>query len=395
MHMVTVVIVGLAMGTVVLIGRAVGSKDEGSISRTIGSTVILFIITAVVFTAVLLLCCPLIIDIMDVPQESVSETASYLYICFAGIPCIIAYNVLSSIFRGTGDSKSPMYFIAAACFFNILLDYVFIGLLDMKSAGAAYATVLAQALSVIISFIAIKKTKIIKVKKSDFKLNPGLLTEILKIGLPVACQDAFIQISFLMITKIANGRGVVIAAAVGIVEKIITFLFLVPSSMLSSVTAVASQNIGAKNHKAAHKCLFYGAGIAAGLGLVFALIFQFAAEPFISLFNDDSEISRLGAQYFKSYVFDCVFGGIQFSFSGFFCAYGKSLYAFIHNVISIIAVRLPGARLAADYYPDNLYPMGAAAALGSLLSSIICVILYIILKKQQAASGSLESNKTE
>ena len=328
MHMVTVVITGFAMGSVVLIGRAVGAKEPQKVSKITGFTCILFLITAVILTGLLILFCPAIISSMDVPAESVKQTADYLYICFAGIPCIVAYNVTASVFRGMGDSKSPMIFIAVACVFNIFLDYVFIGKLNMQAAGAAYATVTAQFLSVVISFIAIKKAKLISVKKSDFKFDADLFKKMLKIGFPVACQEAFIQISFLLITKIANSRGVSVAAAVGIVEKIICFLFLVPSSMLSSVTAVASQNIGAKNFRAAHRALFCGALIAAGAGFIFSAVFQFAAEPFLTLFTKDTEVQNLASQYLKSYVLDCAFGGIQFSFSGFFCACGKSLYAF-------------------------------------------------------------------
>lgn len=383
MHMVTVIIVGLAMGSSVLIGRAVGADDSRRLSKTTGNTVTLFVIVAAIFTMILLACCPFIINIMSVPEESVEETKSYLYICFAGIPCIVAYNIIASIFRGMGDSKRPMIFIATACFFNIVLDYVFIGVFEMKAFGAAAATVLAQLLSVIVSFIAIKKQHYITLKKSDLKYDRNTFFEILRIGVPVACQDGFIQVSFLLITIMANRRGVIDAAAVGIVEKIIGFLFLVPSSMLSSISAVASQNIGAGNHENAKKSLFYGAAIAAGIGFAVAITFQFIAEPFIGLFTDNKEVVKIGSEYIHSYVFDCALGGIQFSFSGFFCAYGKSMYAFVHNVCAIILMRVPGAYFASVYYTDTLFPMGMAATLGSLISSVICVIFFIHMKRSK------------
>ena len=166
-----------------------------------------------------------------------------------GIPFIVAYNIISSIFRGMGDSKSPMYFIAVACAVNIIVDYVFIGVLKIGPAGAALGTVLSQAISVVVSLTVILKRKSgVKLAKSDFKPQKNVLRNVLKIGIPISLQDGFIQVSFIIITIIANKRGLNDSAAVGIVEKIIGILFLVPSSMLSSVSALSAQNIGAGKH---------------------------------------------------------------------------------------------------------------------------------------------------
>lgn len=382
MHMLTVMIVGLAMGTTVTISRAVGAKDKTQVQSAIGNTAVLFIAVSAALTAILLLLCPLIVSAMSTPAESVEYTKQYLTICFIGIPFITAYNIIASVFRGMGDSKTPMFFIAICCFLNIALDYLFIGLFGMKAGGAALATVLSQAVSVIISLIAIKKTKLVSLKRADFKIQKNVMGGILKIGVPVACQDGFIQISFLLITVIANSRGVEISAAVGIVEKIISFLFLVPSSMLSAISAVAAQNLGANEQKRAKETLFIGTAIAMSFGAVFAFIMQFASGAFVSLFTADQEVIKFGAQYLKSYVFDCLFAGFQFSFSGYFCALGKSIISFIHNVIAIVLVRVPVAYLASKLWPDTLYPMGWAPALGSLLSSVICLVFFIALKKK-------------
>lgn len=382
MHMLTVMIVGLAMGATVTISRAVGAKDKEQAQSAVGNTEVLFLAVSAALTAILLLLCPLIVSVMSTPAESVEYTKQYLTICFIGIPFITAYNITASVFRGMGDSKTPMFFIAICCFLNIALDYLFIGFFGMKAGGAALATVLSQAVSVIISIFAIKRTKLVSLKRSDFKIQKSVMGGILRIGVPVACQDGFIQISFLLITVIANSRGVEISAAVGIVEKIISFLFLVPSSMLSAISAVAAQNLGAKKPGRAKETLFIGTAIAMSFGAVFALIMQFASGAAVSLFTDDQEVVKFGSQYLKSYVFDCLFAGFQFSFSGYFCALGKSIISFIHNVAAIILVRVPGAYLASKLWPDTLYPMGWAPALGSLLSSVICLVFFIALEKK-------------
>lgn len=383
MHMFTVMIVGLAMGGTVLIGQAVGARDSKKVSNVIGNTITLFIIIAIFITFILLILCRKIVLVVQTPIESIDETVSYLKICFIGIPFIVAYNVISSIYRGLGDSKSPMIFITIACVINIILDYLFMGILGMKASGAAIATVLAQTFSVIISIAFMTKTKNrIKISKTDLILKSKTARSILKIGVPVCCQDGFIQISFMIITVIANRRGVDVAAAVGIVEKIICFLFLVPSTMLSTVSSIAAQNIGAGFFDRAEKTLWLGTSIAAAIGLIFALVFQFAAKPILSLFTSENVVIDLGIQYIKSYVFDCFFAAIHFSFSGYFCAMGKSIISFIHNVISIICVRIPGAYLAAKLYPQTLFPMGMAAPLGSALSAMICVLAFFVCRKK-------------
>ena len=252
----------------------------------------------------------------------------------------------------------------------------------MKAVGAAWATIIAQAMSVIISIVAIYKMKLVQISLSDLRVDKSLIGNILRIGVPVCLQDGFIQISFLIITVIANTRGVEISAAVGIVEKIISFLFLVPSSMLSTISTISSQAIGAGDKALARKTLFYGMTIAASIGLLFAISFQFIAGPVIGLFTKDMVVVALGVSYIKSYVFDCTVAAFHFCFSGFFVASGYSYISFIHNVASIIAIRVPGAYLASVYYPDTLFPMGLAAPLGGLLQLVICLIAYTILRKK-------------
>ena len=384
MHMITVIIVGLAMGTTVNIGQAIGAQKKEDASKIIGNTTSLFMLVSLIFTAVCLLLTNGIVSVMSTPVESIAETRIYLQTCFIGIPFITAYNVLSSIFRGMGDSKSPMYFISVACVVNIILDYVFIGFFQMGAMGAALGTIVSQTVSVIFAFVSVLRKKMgISLHKGDFILSRIIVGKILQVGFPVALQDGFIQISFLVITIIANKRGVEIAAAVGIVEKIICFVFLVPSSMLSTVSALVAQNNGAGLHDRAKKILRYGIFICLGFGLFIAVICQFAAEPILACFSDETAVIRFGSQYLRSYIFDCMLAGVHFCFSGYFCAYNFSIYSFIHNVASILLVRIPGTYLASMWFPDTLFPMGMAAPLGSLLSAIICVGMYVHISKKK------------
>ncbi len=386
MHMITVVLVGLAMGTTVSVARATGAGDHRQATAAIGSTVTLFTVLSLVLTAVLLACVRPIVAVMSTPSEAAAGTADYLTICFLGIPCITAYNIISSIFRGLGDSKSPLYFVAVACAANILLDYLFMGALHMGPAGAALGTTLSQALSVAVSlFVILRRQTGITLRRSDLRPRRAVLGRLLKIGLPVALQDGFIQVSFLIISIIANRRGLSDAAAVGIVEKIIGFLFLVPSSMLSTVSALGAQNIGAGRQDRAVRTLRYAILIAAGFGLCAGLAVQWLAEPVVSLFTRDPAVITAGGQYIRGYIWDCLFAGIHFCFSGYFCACGRSELSFLHNILAIFLVRIPGVALASRLFAGTLFPMGLATVFGSVLSVAICLGAYRWLRREDRA----------
>ena len=373
MHMLTVIIVGLAMGTTVVIGRAIGADNKENAGVAIGNTITLFMGLSIVLTVVLL----------ALVKPIVSGTVAYLIICFIGIPFITAYNIISSIFRGMGDSKSPMYFIAVACAVNIVLDYLFIGACSLGPIGAALGTTLAQTLSVIVSLIAIKVKKTgIHVSANALKPQREVMGEILKVGIPVAIQDGCIQVAFIIITMIANHRGLDTSAAVGIVEKMISAIFIIPSSMLATVSALSAQNIGAGKHDRAALTLKYATFITCTYGIVVAIVMQFIASGLLGLFTSDSNVVLLGTQYMRSYIIDTMFAGVHFCFSGYFAAYGKSYIGFMHNIISITFVRVPGSYLASKLFPATLFPMGLAAPAGSMLSVVICVVAFEYLKRR-------------
>ena len=359
MHMITVILVGVAMGTTVCIGRSVGAGDKKQAAKVIGNTVTLFMVGSVVLAAALVGLVDPIVRLISTPEEAVAGTAAYLTICF----------------------------IAAACVVNIGLDFFFMGALRLGPAGAALGTTLSQAVSVLLALCVILKRKSIRLSKSDFCPRKATMKDILSIGLPVAAQDGFIQVSFMLITIMANQRGLTDAAAVGIVEKIISFLFLVPSSMLSTVSALGAQNIGAGKYDRVDKILRYAIAIGVGFGAVMALLMQFIAPSVVRPFTSDEAVVLAGAAYIRSYIFDCLFAGIQFSFSGYFCAWGRSGLSFLHNTLSILLVRVPGAWLACRFFPQTLVPMGLAPACGSLFSSIVCILLYRWMKRQNKPTG--------
>ncbi len=383
MYMVTVMIIGLAMGSTVCIARAVGAGDKERVGRTIGNTFTLFLLLSLVLTGVLLLLRNYIVGWVATPAAAVDGALAYLVICFLGVPFIALYNVIASVFRGMGDSRTPMYLVAVACVVNIVLDYVFIGQFSMGPAGAALGTTLSQAFSVVVAAVAIYRHRTaLHLRRDSFRLHGRTVRAILQVGVPVSLQDGFIQVSFVVIMVIANMRGLTDAAAVGIVEKLIGLLFIVPSSMLSTVSAVSAQCIGAGKTDRARLTLKRALCITVGVGLVAATLCQFIPHYAVRIFSDDAEVVRSGADYLRSYSWDCVLAGVHFCFSGFFTACNRSLVAFTHNVLSIVCARLPLCYVLSMVYPHTLFPMGFASPAGSLLSVLVCVGVYAWLRRK-------------
>ena len=383
LNLVTFVVTQLAMGVTVLIARYIGEKKPQQIGAVLGGAAVVFAIMSVVLFILLVAFARPIAVLMQAPEEAIGLTASYIRICGSGIFFIVAYNLMAAIFRGLGDSKRPMYFIAIACAANIALDYLFMGALHMGPAGAALGTTLAQAVSVAVSLVVIRRARDgIAITRGDLRPRRAVMGRILRIGVPVALQDGLIQIAFLFITVIANRRGLTDAAAVGIVEKIISFLFLVPSSMLSTVSALGAQCIGAGKPRRALQTLWYAIAVAFGFGVLITIIIQFVAEPVVGLFTDSAAVAAAGGQYLRGYILDCCFAGLHFCFSGYFCAIGRSELSFLHNITAVVLVRVPGAYLMSKWFPTTLLPMGLATAAGSLLSVIICVIAFLVLRRR-------------
>ncbi len=380
MHMLTVIIIGLAMGTTIVVGQAIGANNSRKASLAVGNTITLFMCFSVFLTIILLAGTKGIVDLIETPREAVEGTVNYLLICFAGIPFIVAYNIIASIFRGLGDSKSPMYFIAIACVANIFFDILFIGFLHLDAAGAALGTTMSQTLSVILSLVMIRRKRLITMMKSDMRPRQEAMGAVLKIGIPVALQDGFIQVAFIVITVIANMRGLTDAAAVGVVEKLMGALFLVPSSMLSAVSAIGAQNIGAGKYWRVQQTLWNALAIVLGYGLVISVIMQFAADDVMAIFTDDAGVIKSGGEYIRAYIWDTGVAGIHFCFSGFFCAYGYSIVSFIHNMSSIL-FRVPLCYLFSIQNPATIRPIG------SFVSVLVCIAVYFWLSK----SGKLRN----
>ncbi|MBR2521208.1 MAG: MATE family efflux transporter [Oscillospiraceae bacterium] len=383
MQIIGSVVMGTSTGVTVSLGRHIGERDNESCANTVGSGIIVFAILAAVFTPVMVCLSRNIISLVKAPPEAFDEAVLYLRICSCGLPFIAAYNLCGGIFRGIGNSKQPMYFMILSCCVNIVGDILLVGVFKLGAGGAAAATVFAQIVSSAWQITYFIRHKLpFAFNRVYLKLKRRFLTEIIRVGVPIAFQDVLIGVAFTAITVIANKRGLIASSSVGVVEKTIMFMFLVPSAMTSAISAITAQNIGAGKKDRAKKTLRYGMGITLTFGIIVCVISQIIPVKIASIFTSDQDVIISGSQYLRSYVLDCVLVAVTFCMNGYFTGSDRASFVFLHDTISIFLVRIPVAYLMSLLYPDSLYPMGFSSPAGSL-SSIIIISIYMLIRRKK------------
>lgn len=384
MQLITSFVVGIAMGTTVLLGRKLGERRQEEAGRIIGASTVLFAVIAVVITVCMELFAVPVTEIMQTPAEAFDKTVNYVRICSAGSVFIVAYNILGSIFRGIGNSRLPLITVAIACVFNIAGDLLLVGVFGMAAEGAAYATVGAQALSVVISFWVIKRQQLpFSVSRRDFTWNVAGMLGVLKIGFPIAFQDVLVSISFLTITAIVNSLGVVASAGVGVAEKLCGFIMLVPSAFNQSMAAFVSQNIGAGQPGRAKKALLYGIGVSLGAGVLMAYFSFFHGDLLAGMFARDAEVIAAAADYLKAYAIDCLLVSVMFCMIGYFNGCGRTTFVMLQGVTGAFLVRIPVSFLMSRLQPVSLFRIGLATPCSSVVQILLCVGYFLLLERNR------------
>ena len=389
MQTITCIIWGLSTGGTVLIGRRVGERSPEKAASAVGTMALLFCLAALLLTPAMYLCTDGAIALMRTPAEAVEDTRSYLVICSMGIPFIIGYNAAAGMFRGVGDSRTPVFFIALACAINVAADLLLVGGLGMGAAGAALATIFAQGVSLLASLWYILRRGLgeIRLSKRDLRLDPQCVRQILKVGIPLALQDTLVHGSFLIITAFINALGLVASAAVGVVEKIITFAMLPPSSFAAAVAPMASQNLGARRPDRAWKTLWYGIGFSLICGLLTAGYSQLWPQSLTGIFSRDPAVVAAGAGYLRTYAWDCVLTSFIFSINSYFSSRGKAAVSFLHSILATFGVRIPLTYYFSRQAAVSLSAMGLAAPAATLLSLLICLPYLYWLRRREDLSA--------
>ena len=383
LNLVTFVVVQFAMGITVLIARYLGEKKPEKIGAVIGGGAIVFTIISVVLFIVMVCFAHPISILMQAPEEAVDLTASYVRICGGGIFFIVAYNLLSAIFRGLGDSKSPLLFVLVACIVNVIGDLALVAGLHMDAAGAAIATVSAQALSVVFAVVLlIKKELPFSIARKDFRLNPQC-KKFLKIGLPLALQEFLTQVSFLALCAFVNRLGLEASSGYGVACKIVNFAMLVPSALMQSMASFVSQNIGAGKKKRAKKSMFTGIGVGLVVGcLVFALVI-FKGDMLAGFFSTDAAVIENGYAYLKGFALETIVTAILFSMVGYFNGNNKTIWVMTQGLIQTLLVRLPLAYFMSIQPNTSLTKIGLAAPISTMVGVVLNIGFYVYLNRAE------------
>lgn len=374
MQLVTSFICGVATGGTVLLGQYIGAKKHREAGETVGSMIYLFAGVAAVITVLVLLLDNGIISLLHVPAEAVAPARAYLRICGIGTVFIVGYNVVSAILRGIGDSKRPMYFIAISCILNIFGDLLLVGYFHLGAAGAAVATVAAQAVSFLCALVTLYRSGLpfpIGRKPDSQKLG-----KVMQLGVPVAFQDMLTTLSFIIITVVVNLIGLSQSAAVGVVERIIGFSMVIPVAFMSALSVFAAQNIGAGQQERAKKGMYVSILISFGLTLILFLIMQFMPETLMALFTPDAEVIYHGSLYLHTYSIDALMVCFVFCLNGLFSGCGHTGFTLFNCLFSTFAVRVPLVILFAMQPGVTMLQIGIAAPVASLVQIVIQLIYY-------------------
>lgn len=389
LNLVTFVVTQLAMGVTVLIARYIGEKREKEIGAVLGGAAVVFTILAGCLFVLLVLFARPISVLMQAPQEALALTASYVRICGCGILFIVAYNVLSAVFRGLGDSRSPLLFVLVACLVNVAGDLVLVAGLRLDAAGAALATVLAQAVSVGCALAILRRKKLpFTFRKSDVRLNEQC-RRFLAIGLPLALQEFLTQLSFLALCAFVNRLGLAASSGYGVASKIVSFVMLVPSALMQSMASFVAQNIGAGNVKRAKKSMFTGIAVGVAFGIVmFALVLR-KGDVLAGLFSTDAEVVRRGFEYLRGFAPETIVTAVLFSMVGYFNGSNQTLWVMIQGLIQTLLVRLPLAYYMSIQPNASLTKIGLAAPVSTMVGIVLNVGFYIYLDRAEKKSNAL------
>ncbi len=373
MHSVTTVLVGLAMGITVLLGQKIGEGNARIAGRVIGTGVSMFAVLAVLMTVVLVAFAQPLSMLMHAPADALAPTTDYVRICSAGTVFIIAFNVLGSVFRGLGDSKMPLITVAIACVVNIFGDLLLVAGLHMGAAGAALATVAAQAVSVVLSLMMIARREMpFEFTRGDLRMDRAIAANILRIGTPMALQDLLVSISFLVVLAIVNSLGLIQSAGVGVAEKLCGFIMLIPSAYMQSMSAFAAQNFGAEKPERARRALLCGIGTSLLVSVFIAYFSFFHGDVLSGIFAKDTAVIAAAADYLRAYAIDCLLTSFLFCFIGYFSGMGRTLFVMAQGLIGAFLVRIPVSFLVSRAAGVSLFAIGLATPASTLVQIVLC-----------------------
>ena len=375
--------VGFSMGITILLGQQIGRGEREKGGKVIGAGIAFFFVIGVAISVVMTLLAPAIAKLMNAPAEAFEQTVQYIRICGGGAVVVVAFNLIGSVFRGLGDSVTPLMTVAIACVFNIIGDLALVAGAGMGAAGAAVATVAAQLISVVLSVIVIRRRTLpFAFSVRDIRFDLEIVGGITRLGLPIAVQSVLVSISFLWIMAIINSISVQASAGMGVANKIISFIMLVPASFGQAMAAFVAQNAGARRFDRATKSLRYGIGVSLLFGMVMSVLSFSFGEGLASFFTKDHAVAVGAHSYLQAYAIDCLLTPFLFCFIGFFNGLGVTRFVMAQGIIGAFCVRVPASFLLSKLQPVTLFKIGLATPMSTFLQILMCFGCLLYFKKR-------------
>ena len=380
---VNALVIGLSVGVTISLGQAIGRGRLDRAARLIGTALVLFSALGLILASVLFLAAPTLTLWLNAPESAVIQTREYIRICGAGAVFIVGFNLLSAIFTGLGDSRTPLLFVGVATVVNILADYTLIHIFSMGAQGAAYATILAQALSVVLALFIIGSHLPFTLCRHHVRFNAPLAARIIKLGSPIALQNACNEISYLLIIGFVNLLGVVASSGVGIAEKLVMFILLIPTAFMYAISAFTAQNVGAGRLDRADQVLKLGLLCSGLIGAIAAYFSIFHGQAMASLFIHERAVIADAAVFLKTTAIECFILSLAYCFVGYFTGLGRTGWVLFQGMVAIFCVRIPYAYWASHQSDPSLFNIGLSLAFAAATMLIICSVLFVLLLKSR------------
>jgi len=390
------IMTSMAMGTTIYFGQQIGMGKTKKGGEIIGASIALFATLGLVMSILIPIFSTGIANIMQAPADAFDKTVAYCRICGGGMIAIVAYNLIGAIFRGMGDSKTPLMAVGIACVANIVGDLVLIAGFGLGASGAAIATVGAQVISVLCSVLIVSRRKLgFEFRRSMIRFNKEIIGHVLRLGIPIALQDFLVGISFLVIQAIVNTLGVTASAGVGVSEKVCGFIMLVPAAFMQSISAFVAQNVGAGKVDRAYKALRGAIMVSFVFGISMFAVGFFKGSLLTGLFAKDQSVILAGAEYLKSYAIDCLFTSFLFCFIGFYNGCGNTSFVMAQGIIGAFAVRIPVCFLMSKWEPVTLFHIGLATPCSTVAQILLCFGFLFLLSRKKKAQERIQEKAPE
>ncbi|MBA4321700.1 MAG: MATE family efflux transporter [Odoribacter sp.] len=337
-------IIGLVMGTTVVISQYFGARDFVKVKRAIDTMYIYSTAAGIITTVIGLIIAEPLLRLLGLPEDIMPQAVLYLRIYLSGIIIFFGFNGTSAILRGLGDSKTPLYFLIIATIANIVLDLLFVAVFKMGVAGAAYATLIANGLAFILAIIWLNKThKLIRIAIKGLHFDKEIFRHSIRIGLPTGLQQTLVAMGALALMGIVNQFGTNVIAGYSVASRLDALALIPAMSFSQALSTFVGQNIGANKTERIRAGLIATVKMSGIVTIVTTVFIILAGHIMMSLFTNDAEVIRLGDKYLTIVSSFYILFTLMFIYNGVMRGAGDTLIPMFFSLFSLWIIRIPMA----------------------------------------------------